>query len=519
MGTTGKYTLFGILFGAMFPLVGIVFDILVGRTGDGYWEILHNNPIHIIVHLAPLVLGVTFNFMGRKARRLKDQLEQLTKAEERIRHTAYHDSLTGLENRSAFTERMAEELEQLRCRDRESALILFDIDKFKFINDTLGHNTGDELIKQIICRSSAILPEQARLYRLGGDEFVGLWCDPPDTENLLHMVQKLVDECAEPFALTNASVSVGVSVGVSWLCASDTAETQALERADLALYHAKNSSGSTYAVFDPAMAGCASGQLKLQGELKQALSDDQLELAYQPIMNIDGVSVIGFEALIRWQHPVRGLVMPDIFIDAAEQSGLIVPIGRYVLHRACEEAKGWPDDVSVSVNLSPVQLKDRGLVETVSTVLRQTGLPGRRLILEITESVFQIDPNLVRKSLTSLRNLGIRIALDDFGTGFSGINHLRHFTIDILKIDRQYTQAMVSSDRERMLVQTIVALSKALDLRITFEGVETHEQLMAAAALGGSSIQGYYASRPLHVQAVREFLAGSGRQVHMAIAG
>lgn len=518
MGIVSKYTLFGITFGVAFPLVGIVFDLSLGLTGGGYWEILQNNPIHIIVHLAPPVLGVTFHIMGRKAQRVRNQLEELIKAQERIRHTAYHDSLTGLENRYAFTERMAELLKQLQCCCQEPALILFDIDKFKFINDTLGHNTGDELIKQIIFRSSTALPEEVRLYRLGGDEFVGLWSDPPDIEVLLRTVQELVDECAEPFALTHASVTVGISAGVSWLCASDVAETDALGRADLALYHAKNSSGSTYAVFDPAMAECAARRLTLQGELKQALSDDQLELAYQPIMDIDGISLTGFEALIRWQHPSRGLIMPDVFIDAAEQSGLIIPIGRHVLHCACEEATGWPDDVSISVNLSPVQLKDRGLVETVSMVLRQTGLPARRLILEITESVFQIDPDLVQETLTSLRNLGIRVALDDFGTGFSGINHLRHFTIDILKIDRQYTQAMVGSHRERMLVQTIVALSKALDLKITFEGVETHEQLMAASALGGSCIQGYYASRPLHVEAIPEFLANSCRQADRAIA-
>ncbi len=503
----------------MFPLVGIAFDYFVVGTADNYWEIFHNNPIHVIVHLAPLVLGVTFHIMGRKAQKVWSQLEQLVEADDHIRYTAYHDSLTGLKNRRAFTERMAEELDQLRCHGRAIALILFDIDKFKFINDTLGHNTGDELIKQIIDRSFTILPEEARLYRLGGDEFVWLWSDPPDLEILLRTVHHLVDECANPFTLTNASVSIGISVGVSWLSADDATETEALGRADLALYHAKNSSGSTYAVFDPAMAECAANRLKLQGELKQALSDNQLHLAYQPIMNVDTMGVVGFEALIRWQHPVRGLIMPDIFIDAAEQSGLIMPIGRHVLHLACEEAKNWPEGVSLSVNLSPVQLKDHGLADTVSTALRQTGLPAKRLILEITESVFQIDPKLVQETLTSLRSLGIRIALDDFGTGFSGINHLRHFTIDILKIDRQYTQAMVSSDRERMLVQTIVTLSKALDLDITFEGVETHEQLNAASTMGGSSIQGYYASRPLQVEAVPGFIAANHRPAHIAMAG
>ncbi len=503
----------------MFPLFGILFDLFVGRVGESYWEILLNNPIHIIVHLAPPVLGVTFHIMGRKAQRVWDQVEQLIEAKNHIRYTAYHDSLTGLQNRRAFTERMTEELEQLRSCGRESALILFDIDKFKFINDTLGHNTGDELIKQIVSRSAIILPDEARLYRLGGDEFVGLWSDPPDTGALLHTVRSLVDECADPFDLTNASVSVGISVGVSWLCAEDTAETQALGRADLALYHAKNSSGGTYAVFDPAMAEGVAHRLQLQSELKQALCDDQLQLTYQPIMNIDTMDVTGFEALIRWQHPVCGLIMPDAFIEAAEQCGLIVPIGRHVLHRACEEAMSWPDDVSVSVNLSPVQFKDQSLAEIVFETLRQTGLPAERLTLEITESVFQIDPRLVQETLTSLRNLGIRIALDDFGTGFSGINHLRHFTIDILKIDRQYTQAMVSSDRERMLVQTIVTLSEALDLKVTFEGVETHEQLVAASAMGGSFIQGYFVSRPLQPESVPAFINSNGRQARMAMAG
>ena len=519
LSIVSNYTLTGIAFGVMFPLTGIAFDFFTGRNGDTYGEILGNNPIHYIIHLAPLVLGVTFHMMGRTAQRVWNQLEQLVQAEEHIRYTAYHDSMTGLRNRRAFTEKTAEELEQLRCHGHPAALVLFDIDRFKFINDTFGHNTGDELIKQIIERSCAILPEDITLYRLGGDEFVGLWSEPPETESLLNTVRCLVDKCAEPFALTNATVSVGISVGISWLSAEDSTETQALGRADLALYHAKNNSGNTYAVFHPAMADSATERLEMQRELKQALADDQLHLAYQPIMNVDRMDVAGFEALIRWQHPVHGLVLPGLFIDTAEQSGVIVPMGRYVLRRACEEAMGWPDDISLSVNLSPVQLKDRGLVETVSTILQQTGLPPGRLILEMTESVFQIDPNLVRRTLADLRQLGIRIALDDFGTGFSGINHLRHFTIDILKIDRQYTQAMVSSDREHLLVQTIAALAKALGLTMTFEGIETKEQFDVASALGSSFIQGYYASRPLPPEAIPDFIAASRRQRRVALAG
>ena len=507
LSIVGNYTLVGIGFGVMFPLFGITFDFFTGRNGDTYGDILSNNPIHYITHLAPLVLGITFHMMGRAIQRVWDQLDQLVRAEEHIRHTAYHDSMTGLENRRAFTEKMAAELERLRCEGRATALVLFDIDRFKFINDAFGHNTGDELIRQIIERSCAILPESVTLYRLGGDEFVGLWSEPPDTETLLNTVRRLVDRCAEPFALANATVSVGISVGVSWLGADDTTETQALGRADLALYHAKNNNGNTYAVFDPAMADSATERLEMQRELKLALSQDQLHLAFQPILNTDGMDVAGFEALVRWQHPVRGLILPGVFIDTAEQSGIIVPMGRHVLRRACEEATSWPGDISLSVNLSPVQLKDRGFVETVSTILRQTGLPPERLILEMTESVFQINPGLVRDTLAGLRNLGIRIALDDFGTGFSGINHLRHFTIDILKIDRQYTQAMVSSEREHLLVKTIAALAKALGLKMTFEGIETREQFDVASDLGGSFVQGYYASRPMPPDAIPDFIA------------
>ena len=520
MSIVSKYTIFGIIFGTAFPLVGVAFDYGLARNGESYWAILVNNPIHFIVHLAPFVLGITFHIMGRKAQRIWDQLQALIEADDHIRYTAYHDSLTGLENRLAFTEKMAEELELIRRCGRETAVILFDIDKFKFINDTLGHNTGDELIKEIVGRANAIRPKETHLYRLGGDEFVGLWPNPPDAKALLQTVNRLVDACAEPFTLTEATVSVGISVGVSWLSKDDAAETQALGRADLALYHAKNSHGGTYAVFDPAMAEGAADRLKLQSELKQALSDDQLYLTYQPIMNVGDMSVAGFEALIRWKHPVCGEIMPDSFINAAEQCGLIVPIGRFVFHRACEEAKSWPDDISISVNLSPVQFKDRTLVEAVSGALRETGLPARRLIIEITESVFQIDPVLVQETLASLRRLGVRIALDDFGAGFSGINHLRQFAIDILKIDRQYTQALVSSDRERMLVRTIVALACALDLQITFEGVETHEQLRAASAMGGSFFQGYYASRPLPLERTPDFIASNQqRTVPAAVAG
>ena len=501
------YTLIGVAFGIAFPLAALAIDFVMGTHGATYSEILQNNPIHYIIHLAPLVLGATFHMMGLSAEKTRDQLEQLVEADSQIRYTAYHDSLTGLENRRAFTEKMADELERIRRQGGETALVLFDIDKFKFINDTLGHNTGDELIREIVIRSSRFLPDEVDLFRLGGDEFVALWPHSPIDKALLGKVRNLVEACADPFDLSDATVSVGISVGVSWLSVDDVSETQALGRADLALYHAKNNNGSTYAVFDPAMAESAANRLKIQRELKQALSDDQLFLTYQPIMDVSDMVVTGFEALIRWQHPLHGLIMPDVFIDAAEQSGLIVPIGRHVLFRACQEAMKWPDDISVSVNLSPTQIRDRGLVEAVRMDLERTGLPARRLILEVTESIFRIDPTLVQEILAGLRELGVRIALDDFGTGFSGINHLRHFTIDILKIDRQYSQAMVGDDRERMLVQTIAVLSKALDLKLTFEGIETREQLEAASALGASSIQGYYISRPLLVDSVLDFIA------------
>ncbi len=518
LSTTCRYTLAGIAFGVMFPALGIAFDFVIGGHGDSYSQILRSNPIHYIVHLAPLVLGVTFHIMGHKAERVWLQLQQLLEAEERIRHTAYRDALTGLENRRAFTEHMAELLATSETGDRETAVILFDIDKFKFINDTLGHNTGDELIQGIVERARAILPAEVDLYRLGGDEFVAIWPAAPELDAMLATVRRLVERCAEAFALTEASVSVGISVGVSWLDADDTNETQALGRADLALYHAKNASGSGFAIFDISMAKSAAHRVHVQRELKQALIDDQLGIAYQPIMHADGRTVAGLEALIRWHHPVRGLVMPDLFIDVAEQSGLIIEIGKHVLEQACREAMSWTAAVSVSVNLSPVQFKDRFLVETVLDTLDRTGLPGNRLVLEMTESVFQIDPKLVRETLDGLRELGIRIALDDFGSGFSGINHLRQFTVDILKIDRQYTQAMIAGGRENMLVQTIVALSKALDLEITFEGIETREQLETAAGMGASFVQGYYISRPLLAEAAAVFVTRHQGRKELAMA-
>lgn len=501
-----RYTLLGILFGLAFPVAGLIVDGVIGGHGASYRAVFQNNPIHYIVLLAPFVLGATFHVIGRKAQHIEAQLEQLIRTEEQCRVTTYRDGLTRLQNRRAFIESMADLLEQPDHGSRSAALILFDIDRFKFINETLGHRAGDELIREVVNRARALLPDAIDLYRLGGDDFVGLWRNPPEIDSLLPSVSRLVSRCAEPFALSETSVTVGVSAGVSWTSSDDNNETQALGRADLALYHAKSDNGGTYAVFDVSMAENAAHRVQIQQELKQALLDDQLRLAYQPVMHVDGRRVAGFEALIRWQHPLRGLIMPDLFIEIAEQSGLIVGLGEHVLRTACAEATSWPDDVSISINVSPVQFKDRSLVETVAETLRETGLPAGRLILEITESIFQIDPDMVREALAKLRMLGVRIALDDFGTGFSGINHLRHFAVDILKIDRQYTQAMLGSDREHMLVQTIVNLARALDLNVTFEGVERREELEAAADMGATYIQGYYSSPPLSADGAKAFI-------------
>ena len=413
-------------------------------------------------------------------------------AEATLDYNAHHDPLTALRNRRA----LMRDLRAAEATAKGGVLFLIDLDKFKFINDTLGHAVGDQLLQEVAKRLGGVEAGLV-LYRLGGDEFVGLWCGPLSEHQATGMAEALTECLSLPFRIGDHDIASGGSIGVAWLGAEDGNMADGLARADLALYEAKQRSGNSFAIYRPALAERAEQRMSLENDLRIALAEGQFRLNFQPIVSMKTQKLRGFEALLRWSHPLRGQVPPDAFIPAAEQSGLIVPIGRWVLREACMAAAKWPSPIGVAVNISAEQVKDRGFISHVRACLRESGLAPGRLTLEITENVFVIDVDLVRSVLDTLREHGITVALDDFGTGFSSIQHLRSFPIDQLKIDKSFAFSMLASNREAELVRTVVRLSKAFGMKTILEGIETDEQIAFIRDEGISELQGYFYSRPV----------------------
>jgi diguanylate cyclase (GGDEF)-like protein len=413
-------------------------------------------------------------------------------AERRIAHIAHHDSLTDLPNRTLFHET----LDQFFARpDPAVALLLVDLDGFKPINDTYGHAAGDEVLVTIARRLQASLRDTEFVARLGGDEFAVLVPDMSH-EQLSILAKRLVNTLSEPCRIEEAQIVVGASIGIA-LASSAIGSSKDLQRcADLALYRAKLEGRGTWRFFEPAMDEELRQRLSLHADLRAAIMSGGLELQFQPIIDLASSRVISCEALVRWQHPTRGRVMPGAFIGVAEDTGLIGPLGRWVLHRACTEAMRWPDGVGVTVNVSPIQFRDPLLIETLDGILASTGLPPRRLELEITETVLLEASARTLDCLRAIRQRGVRIALDDFGTGYSSLSYLRQFAFDTLKIDRSFVSDL-RGDSSPAIVNAVIGIARSLDVSTVAEGVETEAQLAMLRDQGCSHVQGYLFSRPV----------------------
>ena len=413
-------------------------------------------------------------------------------AERRIAHIAHHDSLTDLPNRTLFHET----LEQIFARpDPAVALLLVDLDGFKPINDTYGHAAGDEVLVTIARRLQAGLRDTEFVARLGGDEFAVLVSDM-SLEQLSVLAKRLVGTLSEPCLIEQAHVVVGASIGIA-LASSVVGSSKDLQRcADLALYRAKFEGRGTWRFFEPAMDEELRQRLSLHADLRAAIMSGALELQFQPIIDLASSRVISCEALVRWHHPTRGRVMPGAFIGVAEETGLIGPLGRWVLQRACIEAMRWPDRIGVTVNVSPIQFRDPLLVEMLDEILASTGLPPRRLELEITETVLLEASARTLDCLRAIRQRGVRIALDDFGTGYSSLSYLRQFAFDTLKIDRSFVSDL-RGDSSPAIVNAVIGIARSLDVSTVAEGVETEAQLAMLRDQGCSHVQGYLFSRPV----------------------
>ena len=443
---------------------------------------------------------------------IEDVSEQLAERV-RVAQEARTDSLTLLGNRLMLRERLVEALEK-RADDGVTAVLAIDLDRFKAVNDTLGHHIGDALLRVVAQRIGSAVGKDDVAARFGGDEFCVVQIGQSQPHAAATLAKRLVDLLGRSYLLEGHLINIGASVGVA-LCPTDGDDDgELLKNADLALYRAKQEGRAKFCFFEPAMDAQMQARRNLEIDLRRALAHREFSLVYQPQFNLQSRQITGFEALLRWNSAGRGMVSPAEFIPLAEDIGLIVPIGAWVLRTACSEASKWPEPLEIAVNISAVQF-GAGLAATVISALGESGLDPRRLELEITESVLIGDHQSALHVLQSLRELGVRVSMDDFGTGYSSLSYLRSFPFDKIKIDQSFVRGSVDDPSGMAIVRAIAALGKSLGMTTTAEGVETEEQLARIVADGCTDVQGYLISRPLQPDRIARFLeshrAGSMR--------
>jgi diguanylate cyclase (GGDEF)-like protein len=430
-----------------------------------------------------------------------------------IARLAHYDPLTDLPNRVLFQKSLTEALARRARKGDQLAVHFIDLDRFKTVNDTLGHPLGDALLREAAERLRRCVREGDTVARLGGDEFAVVQTGLSDMDGATRLAARIVTAMAAPFDLAGHQVVIGASVGVSAAPSDGEDVDELLKKADMALYRAKGDGRGAFHFFERAMDEQLQARRALELDLRRALRDGEFELFYQPLYHLGDERVTGCEALLRWNHPERGMVSPADFIPLAEEIGLIVPLGDWVLRNACAEAARWPDHVRLAVNLSPAQFRDRGLVATVVSALAASGLPAQRLELEITESVLLQDNAANMAMLHDLKALGVRISMDDFGTGYSSLSYLRSFPFDKIKIDQTFVRDILHDSDALAIIKAVLDLGASMGVITTAEGVETQAQLDALRGQGCAEIQGYFISRPapagdiarmLGVEAVRE---------------
>lgn len=445
--------------------------------------------------------------VGRLAHSFNLMSAGIVEREHRITHLAFHDSLTGLPNRINFRQQLEAALTRVSKRGESVAILCLDLDGFKGVNDSLGHPVGDALLRQVgqLLRG---LASDGFVTRLGGDEFAIILDDSADPDRTRALAQSILDALCQPLHVDGHQIATGSSIGIA-VGPSDGADADTLlKNADLALYRAKQDGRGVFRFFEPALDAAARKRRQLELDLREALHSGQFRLAFQPIFDLKKDRIGGFEALLRWEHPKRGNVPPIEFISVAEDTGLIIAIGDWVMQEACRQATAWPEHVRVAVNVSPLQFRNSGFQSVIFQALSRSGLTPNRLEVEITESVFLEGETSVVTLLHQLRAMGVRVALDDFGTGYSSLSYLRSFPFDKIKIDKSFVDSLAHDDSSAAIVRAIVDLASALHMETTAEGVEDSDQLARLRGQGCSSIQGYLFSRPIEARDVLAMIAG-----------
>jgi diguanylate cyclase (GGDEF)-like protein len=436
----------------------------------------------------------------------QEDITERRRAEQQIAHLAHHDALTDLPNRVSFREQLQRELERTR-RGEQLAVLYIDIDEFKSVNDSLGHPAGDELLKAVASRLRSCIRETDFVARLGGDEFAIVQTGIKQPNDVVELVKRIYEAIREPHECLGHQVATDASIGIALAPNDGTELDQLLKSADLAMYGAKADGRRTYRFFEPQMDACVRARRTLELDIRQAIAEGAFELHYQPIVNLGSNEIVGCEALLRWNHPVRGMISPAEFIPIAEETGLILQIGDWVLTTACAEATNWPPGIKLAVNVSPVQFRSHAFSLKVANALATTGLSAGRLELEITEAVLIRDDEAALAMLQHLRAIGVHIALDDFGTGYSSLSYLQRFPFDKIKIDRCFVNDIAEAEGSSSIVQAVINIARARNMTTTAEGVETERQRDMLLGFGCTEMQGYLFSPAMPVAKIRMLLS------------
>jgi len=458
-------------------------------------------------------LMVAFNRMMTTIEQQADEINQFPKRLEQLTRQAFRDALTGLPNRALFMDRLTHGLTRARRRHEHVAVLFLDLDRFKVINDTLGHTVGDQLLVEVSNRLGSSLRPGDTVARLGGDEFGLLLEDVADAETAEAVALRIEAELAKPLHFEGREVFVTASIGIALSSERLGTPEEVLRDADLAMYHAKAKGKARHELFDGNMSAPALDRMDLEMDLRAAIARQEFRLHYQPIFRLDTGRVSEVEALIRWQHEKRGLLQPDAFIGLTEETGLIVPIGQWVLSEACRQARAWQIEfprnppLVMSVNLSAKQFQNPKLVEEITDALNLSGLEPACLKLEITESVVMQDAPATLAKLRELKELGVRLAIDDFGTGYSSLGYLKRFPVDTLKIDRSFVKGLSHEGGDSAIVRAVVTVAKSLNMDVTAEGIETDQQRIELKTLGCDQGQGFLFARPSAPEHLRPLLA------------
>ena len=444
--------------------------------------------------------------------RLKEEIADREELQAKSQYLAYHDSLTGLGNRLLFKEQLDEALKDVSEAPHPLAVLFIDLDGFKAVNDTLGHSVGDLLLKSLGTKLRDLISSTDRIARLGGDEFAILQVSNEQPTSSIHLAERIIEIVAEAHEIDGHDVTVGASIGIAIARPGEMSTESLLKSADLAMYSAKSEGRGTYRIFDPQMDAMVQTRRSMERDMRTSLAQGDFELYYQPLVNLQTKKVTAFEALMRWNHKERGAVPPAEFIPVAEDIGLIVQLGEWALRRACTEASEWPEDIRISVNLSPLQFSKGNLVSTVVSALASSGLAASRLELEITESVLLEKSDRNISILNQLRELGVRISMDDFGTGYSSIGYLRSFPFDKIKIDQSFVRDVLVDEGSLAIVRAIASLGVSFGITTTAEGVETEDQMRCLNLEGCVEVQGYFYSKPIQASEVAGVLASLNAQ-------